>query len=777
MTDARRIPLQVDVSRIIEVLASQIYQSPLALLRENTQNAFDAVVIRRQTGDAFEPRIDVSVQPDVITIADNGIGMTPDDLEHHFWRAGASSKNTPEARAAGVVGTFGIGAMANFGIANRLVVETESAASGERTRSSADRDTLSAVDDSIDVVPLESRGEAGTVVTAYMEPDHMIQVDEALEYIREFVSYVGIPVFVNDELVSNNDIHTAIRPAQGADIATVGPELSRELRGSLEIAVTQAGEVWLRLSEASLSGTPIDGVIALRQGANSLRTFRNGFGLAVVSVQSRFGFGGVADARALEPTAGREALTTGSMQLLQSTVTALDQTVSEWLSGRPESDLNTAFMDWSRRHGRYELCGELRMRLEPGGDRVPLRELCQISKETPLLLYSGSDQSLIDAVASDDSRLAVLAGQQPRRQCEEQYLRRLCTVEDVSDTPQILSTKPRQEWTLAEKALAFRLVSILENDYFLSTEVELGKLSHDLPLLVDEVHDPVLIVFDPEAPTFALILELYRSEHQTFVSMTKDFVRNSVFQKVKHLVPSSTREGAEAFLQTIRRTRDVFEYERADLDSLSAVWEEYLEGRLSMAQAAARSTRIVTRNVQVVDRASAQLARDVVPDVVSNEASLSGGGEDYTGPAPSIMRPEVESEAKLLMIDESEVPIRGYRHFLALSDRAREERGEFFFQPHSTSVVWGGQKVLFVFEHHSGEFGLYYDLQTPGVVAAESGGGPYPTATLVLGNRIYIPLPEAIGPEFVPAAGERKRLEVRSDLLFIDAAVSDEPIR
>jgi molecular chaperone HtpG len=25
-------------------------------------------------------------------------------------------------------------------------------------------------------------------------------------------------------------------------------------------------------------------------------------------------------------------------------------------------------------------------------------------------------------------------------------------------------------------------------------------------------------------------------------------------------------------------------------------------------------------------------------------------------------------------------------------------------------VVWGGQKVLFVFEHHSGEFGLYYDV-------------------------------------------------------------------
>lgn len=50
--------------------------------------------------------------------------------------------------------------------------------------------------------------------------------------------------------------------------------------------------------------------------------------------------------------------------------------------------------------------------------------------------------------------------------------------------------------------------------------------------------------------------------------------------------------------------------------------------------------------------------------------------------------------------------------------RLREERGDFFMQPHQTSVVWGGQKVLFIFQHHSRRFGLYYDLQTSGVVSA-----------------------------------------------------------
>ncbi len=39
-------------------------------------------------------------------------------------------------------------------------------------------------------------------------------------------------------------------------------------------------------------------------------------------------------------------------------------------------------------------------------------------------------------------------------------------------------------------------------------------------------------------------------------------------------------------------------------------------------------------------------------------------------------------------------------------------------QPHQTFVVWGGQKALFIFQHHFGRFRLYYDLQTSGGVSA-----------------------------------------------------------
>ncbi len=134
MTGSKKIAFKVELSRILELLADQIYQSPLAVLRENTQNAFDAIRMRLHIGQDFEPEISIEIADDQIIVSDNGIGMTPTEIEENFWYAGASGKNNDEARAAGVVGTFGIGAMANFGTADHLAVESQSARTGERKR-------------------------------------------------------------------------------------------------------------------------------------------------------------------------------------------------------------------------------------------------------------------------------------------------------------------------------------------------------------------------------------------------------------------------------------------------------------------------------------------------------------------------------------------------------------------------------------------------------------------------------------------------------------------
>ena len=175
------------------------------------------------------------------------------------------------------------------------------------------------------------------------------------------------------------------------------------------------------------------------------------------------------------------------------------------------------------------------------------------------------------------------------------------------------------------------------------------------------------------------MLQLYETDYEALTGFVKDFIRNAIFPKVSSLVPSSTRDGAAAFLKSIRRPPDLFEYEHTDLGSLNEIWHEYALGSISMVEAARRSASIVRSTVQVLEPANASTVEEVLSDVVANDKLLAGVElEDELTALPAITRPEVESDAKLLLVPAEEEPLRGYRGFLALTDRVRREYTDFF---------------------------------------------------------------------------------------------------
>jgi molecular chaperone HtpG len=779
MSTTELIPFKVEAQRVLELFAKQIYQSPLALLRENTQNAFDAIRQRLHRGDIFEPRIDIVITPTEIVVSDNGLGMTAEDLKQHFWQAGSSSKNTADALAAGVVGTFGIGAMASFGIADALTVETESAITNIRHHSRAERDKLSLSENCVSLTEVPKTGHPGTRVTAHVQPGQNIVVKQARAYIAEFVSLVAIPVFVNDELISQKQIESIVPTVPETwRFESLGSAVGTQMTADTLFILSNNAEVSLRLTNIVWQGAALAGQMVLRSGTSTLRTFRSGFGLATVSVNSAYQFGGVVDLTILQPTAGREAITVEGVQLLQSMMVGVDQYVSEALSEREECDASTPFMSWTSRHGRTDLMGRLRATLVPG-DRIALADLARESQKQPYLYYEGSDQGLVRQHATEDRPVLQLARASPRRQCEQMFVRANVTVEAISDKPVVRDRKAKSTLSEAENGLAYRLETILDTDYFVSADIGYGTITHSLPILA-EAGNSLRITLDPSAQSVRMLLDVYSRDFTVFGGLAKDFARNLIFPRIADHVPSSTRQGADAFLAAIRKTRELFEYGDVDLGSLPQIWEDQEQGRITLDEAVKRSRAAVRTNVQVVDDRATVSASQVVGDVIENERALVAAGGSYLsdeGPnyqsheaTPAISRIEKESSAKLLFIDEHEPPLRGYRCFLALSDRAREEMGEFFLQPHRTSIVWGGQKTLFIFLHHSGEFGLYYDLQTREAIDAPSGGGAFPTATIVLKNAIYIPIPEAIRASFVPRAGELKRFEVRADIIKTEAS-------
>ena len=733
--------------------------------------------MRKRDGGDFSPRIDVRLDTNTVTVSDNGIGMTAEELEKNYWFAGNSGKNSQDAREAGVVGTFGIGAMANFGVAERLEVETESAASGDRSRSSVAKEDLSINQECIDLVPLASKGEPGTTVTALLTPDGQMDVETARGYISDFVSLLDVPVYVNESKESGRSAEEIVPLPPGSKRGS-SHERAGRLGANVDLAVGQNGSVWVQLDSITWSDQEMRGSMTLRSDMPGLRTYRNGFGLATVGVMSAYQFGGVVNLMELYPTAGREALTLTSMQLLQSMLTEVDKIVSWLLSGKPECDSSTAFMNWVVSNARYDLCDRLRI----GTDDEEYIELGAVRADTEreYRTYAGTDKSLISQLSNNESPLLLIARYNPRRDCQREYLTRFCGdhVSEISDEPQVTVVLPGRDHNRSEYAILFRIQSILEKDYHLSSEVRFGHISHRVPVFVEKTEESIVITVERELSAVEIMARLYENEYSAFDGMVVDFVRGIIFPRISPYVPSSQTHGTQAFLQMLRRRREPFEYERDDIQEFPdlAFWDDVRNDRISVAEAIRRTMAISRRDVQVLDSGSAASMGDVLPDVAANQVVLRNDSKDEEfeqHALPAIIRTDVSCSAKLLTIPDTQPALAGYKCFLALGRKAKEDRAEFFLQPHTTSIVWGGQRVLFIFAHRSVVYGLYYDIESRTLISEEPGGGRYPTCTIFVANQVYIPIPATIQTAFLPKTGERKRFLVRDDLLSVRPGTGD----
>lgn len=129
--------------RVLDQLGFQTYQSRPASLAELVANAWDA--------DAT--RVEITLPPGTgpeseIVVEDNGCGMTFEECQDKYLNIGYDRRGgNPEATTPGkrpVMGRKGIGKLAGFGIARKVVVETVSKETGEATRFEMDMDKIGA---------------------------------------------------------------------------------------------------------------------------------------------------------------------------------------------------------------------------------------------------------------------------------------------------------------------------------------------------------------------------------------------------------------------------------------------------------------------------------------------------------------------------------------------------------------------------------------------------------------------------------------------------------
>ena len=128
---------QAESKKLLDMMIHSIYTHKEIFLRELISNASDAIdklYFRSLTDDSvgmnkddFSIRLDVDKDARTITITDNGIGMTQEELEHNLGTIAASGslgfkKENELGDDSQIIGQFGVGFYSAFMVAKRVTV-------------------------------------------------------------------------------------------------------------------------------------------------------------------------------------------------------------------------------------------------------------------------------------------------------------------------------------------------------------------------------------------------------------------------------------------------------------------------------------------------------------------------------------------------------------------------------------------------------------------------------------------------------------------------------
>lgn len=230
---------KTEVKQLLHLMIHSLYSNKEIFLRELVSNASDACdKLRFQAltnNDLYESesdlKVDITFDKDAktLTIADNGIGMTRDDVVNHLGTIAKSGTAEFLSQLSGdqqkdsqLIGQFGVGFYSAFIVADKVIVETrragESAEQGTRWESEGEGE--------FSLEQIEKTGR-GTSITLHLKDGEEEFADSfrLQNLIKKYSDHIAIPVFVQQD--SNDD------DGEGEDASA--PE-----------AVNQAQAMWTR---------------------------------------------------------------------------------------------------------------------------------------------------------------------------------------------------------------------------------------------------------------------------------------------------------------------------------------------------------------------------------------------------------------------------------------------------------------------------------------------------------------------------------------------------
>jgi molecular chaperone HtpG len=222
MSDRVTLEFQAEARQLLQLMVHSIYSNKDIFLRELISNASDALdrlrlesMLNKELDvDTSDLHIDVEVDPDkrTLTVRDNGIGMSHDDVVQLIGTIAKSGtaelmrrlKESQDAAASReLIGQFGVGFYSTFMVADQVTLVTRKAGESEGTR------WESAGEGTYTIEPIEDVPH-GTSVTVHLKPED--REDQLFDYtaewkIREIVKrysdFIAWPIRMGDQTLNS----------------------------------------------------------------------------------------------------------------------------------------------------------------------------------------------------------------------------------------------------------------------------------------------------------------------------------------------------------------------------------------------------------------------------------------------------------------------------------------------------------------------------------------------------------------------------------------------
>lgn len=204
---------EADVESVLRLVIDSLYSNKEVFLREllsNASDALDKLRFRALTepallpeGDTLKVRVEANAAEGTLTLADNGIGMTKDELANNLGTIAKSGTREllKEMQAAGkkgdvnLIGQFGVGFYSAFLVADRVEVVSRKAGEREAFKwTSEGRGTFT--------LEPATRLEQGTSVVLHLKADakeDLLRSFKLEELIRKYSDYLHFPIELKSE--------------------------------------------------------------------------------------------------------------------------------------------------------------------------------------------------------------------------------------------------------------------------------------------------------------------------------------------------------------------------------------------------------------------------------------------------------------------------------------------------------------------------------------------------------------------------------------------------